>query len=487
MEASNSRLRGALGDAEAGLLTAPVGNGVTASAPATAGQVAPSSSVTRSARPDVVVIGAGLAGLATARLLKRQGASVVLLEARDRVGGRVHSQQLGSGPVIDLGAQFIGDAQQRISALVDEVGLTRVRPYQDGDSLYLDAERAAPMRLTGDDVPMSLLGKLDAFNATRRLDKALGSRKARVAHLDSITASDLVREFTFTHAAEMFLLGYIESETCVPGNEISAYEMMDQIASVGGRDGERHSAQWFLAEGTGPLAQHLADGLGTSLVTQAPVTQLVDQGSRIAVETPHGSYAAHQLVVAVPPQLYTGVGLLPLLSPAHRQVLATYRAGAAIKTMLVFATPWWRELGLCGRAGGVGRLFNAMVDVSPADASVGILVLFATAGSGRRLGELRSEADRISQALNWLGALVGQAVPEPLASRSVDWSADPLALGGYASRRGLGGWAAVPDLFRSVGRLHFAGTETATEWRSFMEGALQSADRAAEEVLKASR
>jgi monoamine oxidase len=175
--------------------------------------------------------------------------------------------------------------------------------------------------------------------------------------------------------------------------------------------------------------------------------------------------------------------LLPLLPEERRRVIAGYKHGNVIKTILVFESPWWRDLGASGRVLSAGSVFNATVDSSPADGSVGILVLFATAASAIRLGCMAAEGDRIAKAVDWLKTLRDCGVPEPIAARSIDWNADSYSLGGYASRRGMGGWRLVPDLFAPVHRVHFAGTETAAEWRSFMEGALQSAERAADEVL----
>jgi monoamine oxidase len=435
-------------------------------------------------RPDVVVIGGGIAGLAAARRLKGEGASVVVLEARDRLGGRIHTQPLERGGAIDLGAQFIGDAQRRISALVDEVGLTRVKPHQDGDSLYrADAGGGKPLRMDEGTLPLSVLSQLDAYQATQRLGRRAVTDPAERTRLDAITASAFVADQTFTRATNAFLLGYLESESCIAGDEISALEMLDQLASIGGFAGEQASAQWFLAEGTGPLIQHLADGLGASIALSAPVVGLERKSDRMVLETPQGSFAARQVVVAVPPQLYGRMGLTSWFSAAQQKVLSEYRQGAVIKTLLVFAKPWWRELGLSGRAGGAGGLFNAMVDASPADGSIGILVLFSTGPSGRHLAATRSEAARIGLALEDLRNTVANA-PATLFARSVDWNDDPWSLGGYASRRGPGGWMQAPDLFQSRECFHFAGTETADEWRSFMEGALQSAERAADAALR---
>jgi monoamine oxidase len=430
------------------------------------------------------VIGGGIAGLAAARRLKQEGASVVVLEARDRLGGRIHTQPLVRGGVVDLGAQFIGDAQRRISALVDEARLTRVKPHQDGDSLYRSAAggKSKPQRIDPGALPLSWLGQLDAYQATERLGHQALTEPAERARLDAITASAFIADQTFTSATSDFLRGYLESEYCAAGDEISALEMLDQLSSIGGFAGEQASAQWFLAEGTGPLIQHLADDLRASIALQAPVIGLAQQADRMLVETPQGSLAARQVIVAVPPQLYGRMRLTPWLSAMQQTVVSAYRQGTVIKTLLVFAKPWWRELGLSGGAGSAGGLFNAMVDASPADSSVGILVLFSTGPSGRRLAATRSEAARISLALEDLRTLAVNT-PSPFFARSVDWNDDPWSLGGYASRRGPGGWVQAPDLFQSRGCLHFAGTETADEWRSFMEGALQSAERAAEAAL----
>ena len=443
-----------------------------------------SPTTTPTNRFDVVVIGAGLAGLYAARKLKRAGVSVAVLEARSRVGGRVHSERVNDHLTIDLGAQFIGDSQRRLSALVDEIGLTRVSPYTRGKTAFVTKPGARPVLKSGDDVPLSLIAKLDAAIAMWRVNRRLKSFRTDLTSLDSISAAQFVQSMTFLKSPADFLTHYGESEMCTSLTGISAYELLDQLSATGGFDGEQRSAQWYLAEGAGGIAEYLAAELGDSLVLNSSINHIEQTESSVTVTASTGQYHGRYLIVAIPPQLYGTFGLLHHLSPARRAALTNYQHGKVIKNILVFERPWWRDLGVSGRISSPDSFFNSALDTSPADASAGVLVLFATASSAAKLCHVTEERDRIAKALEWLTELSGFPVPPPITARSIDWNSDPLSRGGYASRRALGSWASAPDLFSPTGRIHFAGTETATEWRSFMEGALESAERAVEGVVK---
>ena len=432
---------------------------------------------------DAIVIGGGLAGLSAARQLKNQGASVVVLEARNRMGGRISSQVLPNGQVIDLGAQFVSDAQRRISELVDEVGLTRVQPHKTGEHLFISSSKATPIRVAADAMPLPIFGKLDMLLANWRFERALHNFRNDISRLDAISASAFLGKLTHTGVTESYLSALIEGEYCVPLDHISAYELLEQVTSMGGLSGLSNSDQWFLSEGTEPLVQHLRTRVGNRLVLNSPAQNLEIKPDSVTVDTPRGKYKARQIIVAVPPQLYDRIGLLNSVPPKHSRVLAAYRSGRVIKTLLIFDRPWWRDRSLSGRIQHIGSLFNSAVDCSPPQGRVGNLVVFSTARNARQLEKNRSESVRIRLAMEWLREVCGTTVPTVIAARSVDWSADPWSLGGYASVRSLGGWLDAPSLFATHGRIHFAGTETATEWRSYMEGALQSAERAAQTVL----
>lgn len=433
---------------------------------------------------DVVVIGAGLAGLAAARRLNQGGASTVVLEARNRVGGRIKSERVSTGHMIDLGAQFAGADHWLVAALADEAGLARTSAEVPGDILFMDERDAGPQRRAATDLPLGLLQQLDLFQANWRIERAIAqSEGAGRIDLDRIDAAAFIRAKTFGTAAYKAMSSYIEGELCTPLERMSALEMLEQGRSIGGLAGEGTSAQWYFAGGAAAMAEHLASQVSDSLCLNAPVSAVIPDPAGVTIKAATGVYRASSAIVAVPPQLYGAVGVFPHLPTPWQRAIAGWNPGSVVKTILVFASPWWRGRGLSGMVVSPGATFGAVVDVSPSDASVGILVLFATARGGEVLGRVPTEAGRIAQAMQWLRRVHGRDVPEPRAARSADWSADPFSLGGYAGRRGVGAWTDAPDLFAPLGRLHFAGTETATRWRSFMEGALDSGIQAAEAIL----
>ncbi len=437
-----------------------------------------------STSPDVIVIGAGLAGLAAARDLARAGRSVTVLEARGRTGGRVHTHRLDTGQTIDLGAQLIGDVQPRVSALVDEIGLTRVAPHATGDVVYVPSPGAPVQRIGADEIGLGILGQLDLLQAMHRSERTIRNLAgADTERLDAMTAADYLQSVTFLDASYGLISGLLEEGMCVPLDTVSAYEVLDQIAAAGGLDAQEASEQWFLAEGTQPIAAHLEAALPNGVVRNSPVHRVEVDEEGVRITAGSGIYQAPQAVIAIPPQFYDTIGINALLPDAHRAAISGWVRADAVKTVLVFDQPFWRAQGLSGTMQTPHGVAAATVDASPADSSVGVLVLFSTSGSARQLHQAGSEHDRIAAVVDWLREILGPDTPWPIAGRSIDWSADPWSLGGYASHRGIGGWTSAPDLFAPVGPLHFAGTETANEWRGFMEGALQSGERAAQEII----
>jgi monoamine oxidase len=431
---------------------------------------------------DVVVVGAGIAGLSAARELQNSGASVAVLEARDRIGGRAHTVPGLEGQSIDLGAQFIGDSQKRISALVDEAGLTRVKPFDKGAGLFFTDQSKGAQRVPGDSLPLNKLQQIDALLAQRKLDRLPKAGNAKIERLKQISALQLLREVTISTKTSEILSQLMEPEICYPLSKISAFEVMSQINSMGGAASEAESAGWFLKEGIGGLLAHLAEDLKSAIHLDAPVQRISRKQGVFEIESPKGKFSAKDVIVAVPPQLYRSLGVYDLLPKNVSDEFDLIRPGNVIKTILVFRKPWWRESGLTGRSISSYGKFNATVDSSPEDGSLGVLTLFSTSMSGVLLSKTESESERVTLALKWLEGFKTGPIPEPLLAKSVNWNAEPFSQGGYSAVRTLGSKMPIAELFESRDGLHFAGTESATEWRSFMEGALQSSERVVEHI-----
>jgi len=427
---------------------------------------------------DVVVVGAGIAGLSATRQLREKGASVALLEARDRIGGRAKSEEILKGLTIDLGAQFIGDSQLRISALVDEAGLTRVKPFTIGEGLYFPSHSQSAQRVKGDNLPLNIFQKLDLLIANWKIERITKDLEGHQKHLTEISALQFLQEVTFGKHSRTILAHLMEPEICYPLQKISAFHLVSQIQSMGGLAEERESSGWFLKEGIGGLLTHLSADLAPSLHLNSPALKFSRKSDGIEIQTPHNLFLAKDVIVAVPPHLYEQMGLYEVITPEIQSEIEFFQPGLAVKTILVFEKPWWRETGLTGRSISGDGLFTATLDASPAGNSYGVLVLFSTSTSGTLLSKMDSEAERVKAAIKWLESFGSMPIPKLLSSKSVNWNAGPVALGGYASAPTLGGRMKRTELFNSIEGLHFAGTETATEWSSFMEGALQSAERA---------
>jgi len=433
--------------------------------------------------PDVIVIGAGLAGLSAARNLSKGGKSVLVLEARDRVGGRTHS--VTEGPyTIDLGAQFIADKQRRISALVDEFGITRVELDAEGKTLHRDAPGSKVKRVSEDYLPLSCLAQLDALQSVWRLEsKVKALSNADLEKLDSISFTEYMRQKTFLQSSRSVLSVMAQSELCVTTDEISAFDCLQQLQTMGGLQVE--AEEYYMKEGSQSIAKRMAADLGDAVMLSSPVSAIDVSGESIKVTAKDVTYSSKYVVVAVPPQLYASIGLLPVLPPNRQSALEGWVTGTAIKTILVWQQPWWTPSRLSGNVSTPKDIFNSVMSGSCADGQPGVLVLFSTGPSGKELLKIESEQGRIDKALDFLAEMFGRTIPTPVAARSTNWCAEPLSLGGYASYAAPGARKKAPDLFQPFHGIHFAGTETADEWRSYMEGAIQSGERSAREIIAA--
>ena len=448
---------------------------------------------------DVLVVGAGLSGLYAAKLLKQAGLSVAVLEARDRVGGRVLSQRLADGTIVDLGAQWIGFGQKRMSALAQQYNLKTIVTHTQGDSIIKigdlaesEALRDRLQRISGKMPPMSWLGKLDLLQIGWRIDRSANKlsvtepwRHPQAEQLDSISFKDWLKKNTFSQEAREYW-GYLaESGMCNSSDKFSPLEVFQQIASIGGL-GQLETAEYeFFAGGAQMIAQKIARELGSCVHLLAPVRSLKSEGQLVRAITDRGEFYGKRVILALPPQLIETISFDSKFTEQLAQRPKNLLLGQVIKNIIVYECAWWRDFGLSGTANTPNEPIEFLTDSSHKAGEPGILVAFASGTHAVSLSQTDSET-RKTLILSHIQKVLGEA-PVPLKYFfSMDWISEPWSCGGYASRRAIGGWVNWQNtLAKPCDPIHFAGTETATEWRSYIEGALQSAERASAEVISA--
>jgi monoamine oxidase len=436
-------------------------------------------------RVDVAIVGAGFAGLAAAAALRGAGAEVIVLEARDRVGGRAFTRNIGGG-AFDLGGQWLGAGQHRLAALARRLGVATFPTFHDGAKLLDDGSRIA--RYTGTIPALRPLELAELHLALRRIDRMTGAVSARdpaasshAVALDEHTVADHARRIRSARVRQLLATAVGTVFGAEPA-ELSLLCFLTYLRAGGGLlklcEIEGGAQQLRLVGGVGGLATHWATELGV-VATRAPVRRIAAGDRELVVTTERKTIVARHAIVAVPPPVAQHIELVP--HAARRDQLAQrYAMGALVKLVIVYERAFWRDRGLSGevvalRPSPIATVFDNCLPDGPA-----ALVAFVQAAAAR--GAAISDHVVREQLARWFG----DEARRPVAIASLDWCAEPWSRGcptAIAAPRALTSCATT--LRAPVGRIHFAGTETATEWTGYVEGALESGERAAREVLRA--
>ncbi|MDB5621350.1 MAG: monoamine oxidase [Tardiphaga sp.] len=440
----------------------------------------------------VVVIGAGLAGLTAAVELATAGADVTVLEARQRVGGRMHGIPMSSTVVADGGAAYLGVRHTELLAMLRENGLGLASTEMLGDSTFLlsderttTASRVPPL----DAVALGdLFDRLEGLVAEVRADAPWASPRAE--HLDGLTVAQWVAEEIDHPAARAFFPMFIGEMMAADPALISVLHMAFYLRSGGGiryLNAFKGGAQeWRIDGGAHQLCEALARRLGNWIRLAQEVGTVDQDGDGVvvhAVSTEDGTKWEHRadyVVVAIPPLLAQQIEFRPGL-PAPRATPATGR-GCAVKVHLSYPSPIWRDHGLSGWSVSADGPLLSTVDDSPPDLSAGILTGFVTGAAAASFSALSLPA-KADAVLAHARKLFPQ-LPSPTRCSVTDWLADEYSRGCYAALFGPGDWMRLgPTLTEPHGRVHWAGTETSLEFFGLMEGAIRSGRRAANELI----
>jgi monoamine oxidase len=439
---------------------------------------------------DVVVVGAGLAGLTAARLIRRAGKSVLVLEARHRVGGRNLDIPIGKGAVVEMGGQWAGPGQDRVLGLAKELHIATFPTFAKGEAIYHQA--GTNKRYSGDIPPANPASLVelellieDLNSKARAVPVGKPWQAPDAATLDAQTLAAHISAHCQT--AEARTLAQI-SLSSVYGEDPALIPLLDLLDSIQGVGGDFNTligdAQTTRFVG-GPqqLSKGLAKKLTGSILLGQEVVGIDRAHKRVTVVNRSDEFVGRRAILTPPRPVLDRLRYSPPLPLAYDQLLQRQPMGAVTKVNAIYREPFWRADGLNGSVVSDTGPIQVVFDNSPPGGLPGVLVGFFEGNASRRAFS-SSAAARRGAALDCFVRYFGSRARSPIAFHELVWAAEPFTRGAYGTYSPPG---VITALGRAtdgpVGLLHFAGDGTSAQWPGYMDGAIRSGERAAHEVL----
>lgn len=445
---------------------------------------------------DVIIIGAGLSGLIAAREVGKAGLSAIILEANDRVGGRILTEEALPGMPLELGAQWIGDTHHRMFALAAELGVATFAQYDEGETTYeingpvQREEQFQRENATELGELKRVLATIDEFCEQVNIDEPWLSANAPT--WDAITAGAWLDAQGLGPIARTMIEICTVGILAVPTHEVSFLDLLYNVAVCGVTaellaESEGGAQTTRFVGGTGEIPKRLAASLGDQIVLDAHVQTIEytdDTNGSVKVICRNGIVArGRQVIVALAPTLAGRITYDPPLPGIRDQLTQRMPQASAVKVFAIYDEPFWRADGLNGQLIsdiGPARMSN---DSCIADGDVGVILAFLEGEQARTFGRL-PEAELHQLVTDELARHFGPRAAKPELVVSGEWANRPFTRGCYNANMGPYVWTNFGSaLATPIGPIKWASTETATSWSAYMEGAVQAGERAAREAL----
>ncbi|MFF6957795.1 flavin monoamine oxidase family protein [Streptomyces sp. NPDC088197] len=441
---------------------------------------------------DVIVVGAGFAGITAARELKMAGKSVALLEARSRLGGRSLSKPLGDGKVAELGCEFYGQAGTISHRAAQSVGIKTAKVYDTGYRLIDDGGKMQPWKGMAPKVSAATL--LDFGQAALRIERMRREvpqdapwEAPHATQWDSETMWSWTQRNVRTKGGRALMRLMIEAGMAAAPADVSLLHVLNYSNGTGGFRAMTQITGGTLENrfvgGSHNLATTLAKTVDDETYLNAEVRSIQHSGEHVRVRGAGFEAVGRWVVMAVPVPLAGRIEYDPPL-PEHRDhVSQRMTMGAAIKYLALYDEPFWRAEGFTGHVISHSSPVRATVDSCPPDGTPGVLTGFVTGPPARQVAKLPA-GERRALVLRELERFFGPRAGKPYDLLEQNWMAEPYTRGCYHAYAPPGLYTEYgPALKQPVGRIHWAGAESVPHEFGSMSGAIYSGRRVATEII----
>jgi putrescine oxidase len=446
-------------------------------------------------RRDVVIVGAGVTGLVAATRLQDAGLSVTVLEARDRVGGRLWTKTI-DGQMFEIGGQWVSPDQTALLTMLDELSLQTYSRYRSGDSVYIGSDGRS-RRFSGEVFPVNentmaemkrLIATLDEL--VDGTDPAAPWSQPQAVEFDQISFGGWLERQTADAEARANIALYVaDAMLTKPAHSFSLLQALLMAASAGSFS-HLVDADFILDKRVVGGLQQVPLRLAAKLRPQdlllgTPARRMIWEEDAVTVHSDDLVVSARNAIIAVPPNLHSRIDYVPPM-PSLRQQLSQHQSlGLVIKVHATYPTPFWRTNGLSGTAFSPYELVHEAYDNTNDGESRGTLVGFIASERADRLLQL-DPVQRKREIVNSLARYFGPESLDPVVYYESDWAAEEWTQGAYAASFDLGGLTRYGALqLEPVGPIRFGSSDLAALGYQHVDGAIRVGLRLANEILAA--